>query len=209
MGTVYEYPVVTGFDGIAPDFHGQTTEYNIGLIHNNGLTILSDSDTNLFVNIGSSVSGVRAAFWRENNRLHRIETPASTTAYRSYSSHRWPYVQLHESIELLFYTGDWVFTSSTILDGVDIDVDIYDSREEAEIAIGYSSLFPITYRSSNITFPNAPTEARVGSTVTVNVSFPDGYGLANPNDLYVQCNGVVVPSVYANGQLTFTMPDPS
>lgn len=69
--------------------------------------------------------------------------------------------------------------------------------------------FPITYRPTNSLFPNAPTEAAVGDTVIVPVEFPDGYGLANTGDIYVQCNGMVIPSTYENGQLTFTMPDPS
>lgn len=69
--------------------------------------------------------------------------------------------------------------------------------------------YPITYRPTNCSFPGALTEAAVGDTVVVPVTFPEGYGLANPNDLFVQCNGVLVPSTYENGQLTFTMPDPS
>lgn len=69
--------------------------------------------------------------------------------------------------------------------------------------------YPITYRPTNCSFPNAPTEAAVGDTVTVPVAFEEGYGIVNPSDIYVTCNGVSVPSTYNNGTLTFTMPDPS
>ncbi len=69
--------------------------------------------------------------------------------------------------------------------------------------------YPITYRPTNCSFPNAPTEATVGNTVVVPVTFPAGYGLVNESNIYVTNNGVVIPSTYSNGQLTFTMPDPS
>lgn len=70
--------------------------------------------------------------------------------------------------------------------------------------------YPITYRLTNCTAPSAPTEAVVGDTVTVPITFPEGYGIVNPSsDAYVTCNGVLVPSTYSNGQLVFTMPNPS
>lgn len=71
------------------------------------------------------------------------------------------------------------------------------------------SLFPIIYRPTNCSFPGAPTEAAVGETVVVPVTFPDGYGLVNESNIYVTNNGIIIPSTYSNGQLTFTMPDPS
>ena len=67
----------------------------------------------------------------------------------------------------------------------------------------------ITYRPTNCSFPNAPTEGVVDSTVVVPVTFPEGYGLVNEANIYVTNNGVVIPSTYSNGQLTFTMPNPS
>lgn len=68
----------------------------------------------------------------------------------------------------------------------------------------------ITYRLTNCTAPSAPTEAIIGETVTVPFQFTSGYGIVNPlSDVYVTNNGVVVPSQYSNGVLTFTMPDPS
>ena len=69
--------------------------------------------------------------------------------------------------------------------------------------------YPITYRLTNCTAPTAPTEAAVGDTVTVPLTFPSGYGVANTSNAYVMNNGVLVPSTYSNGTLTFTMPDPS
>lgn len=89
---------------------------------------------------------------------------------------------------------------------------IFASLNEALNALAsYSPIlsYPITYRPTNCTFPNAPTEAAVGDTVTVPVAFQEGYGIVNPSDIYVTCNGVTVPSTYNNGTLTFTMPDPS
>lgn len=69
--------------------------------------------------------------------------------------------------------------------------------------------YPITYRLTNAT-SNGPSEAAVGDTVNVGLSFPEGYGIVNPSsDVYVTNNGVIVPSSYVNGTLTFTMPDPS
>lgn len=70
--------------------------------------------------------------------------------------------------------------------------------------------YPITYRLTNCTAPSAPTEASVGDTVNVPLQFTTGYGIVNPSsDVYVTNNGVVVPSQYSDGVLTFTMPDPS
>lgn len=84
---------------------------------------------------------------------------------------------------------------------------IFDNINQIKAAFGIA--FPITYRPTNCSFPNAPTEAAVGDTVIVPVTFPDGYGLVNESNIYVTNNGVAVPSTYSNGQLTFTMPDPS
>lgn len=66
----------------------------------------------------------------------------------------------------------------------------------------------ITYRLTNAT-TTGPSEAAIGDTVIVPLTFPEGYGVVNPStDAYVTCNGVLVPSTYSNGQLVFTMPDP-
>lgn len=93
------------------------------------------------------------------------------------------------------------------------DIPVYTSQEEAlramDDGIWNSIRYPITYRPTNCSFPGAPTEAAIGDIVVVPVSFPDGYGLVNESNIYVTNNGVVIPSSYSNGQLTFTMPDPS
>lgn len=81
--------------------------------------------------------------------------------------------------------------------------------EAAEYIYNLGIRYPITYRPINCSFPNAPTEALIGDTVVVPVSFPDGYGLVNESNIYVTNNGVIIPSTYINGQLMFTMPDPS
>lgn len=88
-------------------------------------------------------------------------------------------------------------------------IHIFTSMDEALEDFFGRVGYPITYRPTNCTFPNAPTEAAVGDTVTVTVAFEEGYGIVNPSDIYVTCNGVAVPSTYNNGTLTFTMPDPS
>lgn len=92
-------------------------------------------------------------------------------------------------------------------------IPLYNTKQEALAAmndgIWDTIRYPITYRPTNCSFPNAPTEAAVGDTVVVPVTFPDGYGLVNESNIYVTNNGVVIPSAYSNGQLTFTMPDPS
>lgn len=82
---------------------------------------------------------------------------------------------------------------------------IYDSVDDVFAAPTY----PITYRLTNCTAPSAPDEAAVGDTVTVPFVFEDGYGIVNDANVFVTNNGVVIPSTYANGHLTFTMPDPT
>lgn len=98
---------------------------------------------------------------------------------------------------------------------INSEIPIYNSSGEAYVAFNDgnwdfpSDTYPITYRPTNCSFPNAPTEAAVGDTVTVPVAFTEGYTLVNSSDIHVTCNGVLVPSTYDNGTLTFTMPDPS
>lgn len=89
----------------------------------------------------------------------------------------------------------------------------FDSIQDAIVNIPLhlfgEAKYPITYRPTNCSFSGAPTEATVGDTVVVPVTFPDGYGIVNESDIYVTNNGIVIPSTYTNGQLTFTMPEPS
>lgn len=88
----------------------------------------------------------------------------------------------------------------------------YDSENSAIVALrnAFSSSYPISYRLTNCSAPSAPMEAVVGDTVNVDFIFPEGYGIVNSaSDVYVTNNGVIIPSSYANGRLTFTMSDPS
>lgn len=88
-------------------------------------------------------------------------------------------------------------------------VDAYTSYEDLYNALSELAFEPINYRLTNCTAPQAPTEAAIGSTVTVPLVFPPNYGVVNTSNAYVTNNGVVIPSSYSNGVLTFTMPDPS
>lgn len=71
------------------------------------------------------------------------------------------------------------------------------------------TLYPIAYQTVNADVSDAPTEAAINTTVTITPVYTEGYGIANPNNIYVTNNGIVIPSEYVNGVLTFTMPDPS
>ena len=52
--------------------------------------------------------------------------------------------------------------------------------------------------------------AKEHKALELKVGYVDGEIVINPTtDAYVMNNGVLVPSTYANGVLTFTMPDPS
>ncbi len=206
MGIVYEFPVVTGFSE-NPPFHGPTTEENITLIHNNGLILMDNGQ--LYTAIGSSVSGVKAAFWIENGRLQRVEKQGPINQYRCYSQHAWPYDVFLESLELTYYTNDtFLYASSELLTNVRID--LFEDKESAENAIGVGVLYPITYRLTNCTAPSAPAEATIGDTVNVPLVMQEGYDIVTPStDILVTNNGVTVPHTYNNGTISFTMPDPS
>lgn len=97
---------------------------------------------------------------------------------------------------------------------INSEIPIYQTREEAYAAFNdgiwtpQPTTFPITYRLTNCTAPDAPSEASIGSIVTVPFVFPDGYGIVNNENVYVTNNGVIVPSTYSDGVLTFEMPNP-
>lgn len=103
------------------------------------------------------------------------------------------------------------FNKNPLQSALNAGIDVYETREEAMAAIEsvMTRAYPITYRLTNCT-GNGPSEAVVNSTVNVDLTFPAGYGIVNPSsDVYVTNNGVIVPSQYSNGVLTFTMPYPS
>lgn len=130
------------------------------------------------------------------------DSPARTFDSNGY---RYPYSSYHGRIE----TQNTYTTTYTGIYNVplynNIDTAISDARNA-----GYGFLlgFPITYRLTNCTAPDAPSEANIGSTVTVPFVFPDGYGIVNNENVYVTNNGVIVPSTYSDGVLTFEMPNP-
>lgn len=117
---------------------------------------------------------------------------------------------------LIFFITGTHYTSSARLtynqSGTGYYTDVHDTVLSAisDYGIIPADKFPITYRLTNCAAPTAPSEGAVGDTVTVTPIFPDGYGVINPTtDAYVMNNGVLVPSTWSNGVLTFTMPDPS
>lgn len=145
------------------------------------------------------------------------DTPINYTTYSEYQD-----VIRHSATELRtfpttgrkYYVGSYFNTrnddATYIGDGIYADLTEYTIADGiAATGVSAHGALPITYRPTNCSFPNAPTEAEVGDTVNVHVTFPEGYGLVNESNIYVTNNGVVIPSTYSNGQLTFTMPDPS
>lgn len=112
------------------------------------------------------------------------------------------------------WDNNWVYASIDAIDSsIQTDLTIFGSLNQCVQAMVSAPIppvtFPITYRLTNAT-TTGPNEATIGDTVTVPLQFTEGYGIVNPTtDVYVTNNGVVVPSQYSNGVLTFTMPDPS
>lgn len=93
------------------------------------------------------------------------------------------------------------------IDHYSID-DIYVNLEAAVKAVNgaSSTVYPITYQNVNCEL-SGPSEAAVGSDVSVIVTHGDNFTVAT-SDIYVTNNGVSVPFTFANGTVTFTMPDP-
>lgn len=107
--------------------------------------------------------------------------------------------------QVLLYNGTPALYQGPDTSSLSPDTYIYDSVDDIFAAPTY----PITYQLTNCTAPSAPNEAAVGDTVTVPFVFEDGYGIVNDANVFVTNNGVVIPSTYANGHLTFTMPNPT
>lgn len=117
---------------------------------------------------------------------------------------------------LLVFTTAGAFTASSVANYVEAGTGYYTDTHTtvlsaiSDYGIVPSDVYPITYRLTNCTAPSAPTEAVIGDIVNISLQFTSGYGIVNPSsDVYVTNNGVVIPSQYSNGILTFTMPDPS
>lgn len=137
-----------------------------------------------------------------------------------YSKSDYTSVPIHigtdEYYAYLLYSGVYSITHYTVsFTGMYAGVTEYNNGIALQAAITDDGIhpinvkFPITYRPTNCTFPNAPTEAAIGDEVVVPVIFSEGFGLTNNDDIYVTCNGNIISSSYSNGYLTFIMPDPS
>lgn len=96
-------------------------------------------------------------------------------------------------------------------DNISPVVESYSSKDELFRAFDaiMRVAYPITYRLTNCTAPDAPTEAAVGDSVSVSFVYTEGYGITDNTNVYVTNNGVIVPSTYSDGVLTFEMPDPN
>lgn len=103
------------------------------------------------------------------------------------------------------------YRSTNATSYISLNIDVVSSLQEADsLFAGYSERYPITYRLTNASIDSAPTEAAAGEIVNASFTFPEGYGIVNTSsDIYVTNDGVVIPSSYSNGVLTFTMPDPN
>lgn len=213
MGTVYTLPVLN-YPNLVPDgtvVVSSTAENNCRYVLANGLLIAGNGTSNGIL-CGSNVDGTLSAWYHNSdgdsgryyfvaiNRTSnwiRSSGSISDISSASYRTASWGYNNL---------ANTFIYGSNASL-GYSAILDFYPNKAEAERALGIN--IPITYRPTNCSFPGAPTEAAVGDTVVVPVAFPDGYGLVNESNIYVTNNGVVIPSTYSNGQLTFTMPNPS
>lgn len=172
---------------------------------------------------------VKCAYYKRSSTSYAILAMAKSTGeqivvYYQNLDDRWSlsFATLSNSYEDAKY---WSFPSVYPDAPVNTDIPVYypdgniTALDIAKEALYYSSWdeptppvtqYPITYRLTNATAPDAPTEAEIGDTVTVDLEFPEGYGIVNPQtDIYVTCNGVTVQSSYSAGRLVFTMPDPT
>lgn len=199
MGTVYTLPVIA-----------EGANATISTIISNAFRIrlrsTSSSDTGGLY-IWSNIANVKLAMYLVGSTIYRVVKfpDGSGTYFTGVLFDSEPPV----SKQITTITGESYIENTQMYQEEYNVIDYFNTQEEALAALGYNTKYPITYRLTNCTAADAPAEAAVGETVVVPIEFPDGYGLANTGDIYVQCNGTVVLSTYENGQLTFTMPDPS
>lgn len=109
----------------------------------------------------------------------------------------------------IYYGYNYQYASSDVWNEA---IPIYDSFDSFKVdVLKYTPItYHIAYRLTNCTAPSAPTEAAVGDTVNVPLVMQQGYDIVTPStDIVVTNNGVVVPHTYSNGNISFTMPDPS
>lgn len=208
MGTVYTLPYISGISSVSSfsstiaslsgdNLAAYNALLNGGLYIVDGLNNYGNASASYIANpVSNEVSKVafyldtnRVAYWITGNRC-------SMNVYSRTSS--LPYTSV------TYYSGNTAPDGYFTYTSTNLHVDVFNSSEDA-----YSALFdkPITYRLTNCTAPSAPQAATAGATVSVQLQFAEGYDIVNPtSDIYVTDNGVIVPSVYSNGTLTFTMP---
>lgn len=217
MGAVYRLPKVVLDSGV-PSFNttnpseSQLTVFNT--VVSNGIagyrvnTVLYNWVTNYYVTINDDVL-ITFFYTPSIPKIGYCIKSIGGVINIAYDRSNNPKTYGYEIFTTQYGITDYQF-DATYLD-IDMLLDYYPTLEEAHMALDDTPLvvYPITYRPTNCSFPNAPTEAAVGDEVVVPVTFPDGYGIVNNSDIYVTNNGVIIPSTYSNGQLTFTMPDPS
>lgn len=185
IGLAYNFNVNSGIDALA-----KNVNYPSSAFRHNFITSLVNETTRFAVLITSNYHGLYA-----DKPIFDVST-YDITYYTSKAD--------RDVISDGLY--GWRSTAGT---NIASDLDYFTSYEDMIAAFYSSGSYPIVYRNTNCA-SSGPTEASVGDVVQVSYSFPDGYGIVNPStDIYVTNNGVVVPSSYVNGTLTFTMPDPS
>ena len=214
MGTVYDIPIT-----------------NESTVITTGLIVGTRVSTGRKFRVGANIEGAKIAAYVHDDIIYRYissessagengiivsyNSPWTFYAYTGLTATGTIYVVPVDNPEYFNprYTISSRFYNSVGERGVSIapSIDAFNTSSEALQAMGISmpGKYPITYRPTNCSFPNAPAKAAVGDTVVVPVVFPDGYGLVNDSNIYVTNNGVVIPSTYTNGQLTFTMPNPA
>lgn len=209
MGTVYTVPYIdSSAYGISPP-NANTTDYNsCAYIRANGFLMVGNTSSTTFIAKGVNIApGAQLACYSyTSERLYWIIRPNSNESYAIANSTTG---DLNNSGNRSANWSDYYigacYGSNYIPSNWAQNVDLYSTQEEAETALGIN--IPITYRLTNCTAPSAPQYATTGDTVTIDFTFPSGYSIVNPNsDVYVTNNGVIVPSTYSNGVLTFVMP---
>lgn len=198
MGTVYTLPVVSSITlGVS---YGSSVDSAVRpaflSIINTGLHtgVTTDGHGSFETYFAASVGNTRCAFYLSGSAIAIYSVgPEGAIVGQASENRSWE-----------IYGGRALPANSEAAKGISYClVDYYNSRDEALAALG---VVPITYRDTNCTH-NGPNRASAGSTVNVTYTFPDGYGIANNSDIYVTNNGVIIPSSYSNGMLTFTMPE--
>lgn len=192
MGNIVNIPIVG------------TSLPSSNVLINNGLTTLDNSKIGGY---GSVVSTMKAGRVINDDCCFMSLTVASV-ALAVYPN----YTVIHDNLSAIYNVDGISIYYVKRYGGWNVipNEETFHNQDEMFHSFLGSFSYPITYRLTNCTAPSAPTGAAIGDTVTVPFQFTSGYGIVNPSsDVYVTNNGVVVPSQYSNGVLTFTMPDPS